>query len=191
MNTDTIQNKSEDYLLVNLGADVISYILPTKFPLIMVDRIVGFNPVTVKIIAEKYISSNEPVFVGHFPKLKLWPGIYTIVGLHQSCHLLNLLVQFENAKLIPGLIELQKRQLLKPKFDNNFCIKALNFLENINRPDPNLFSLRIKLIAPVFAGCIIRYSIIQNEGKLLSWNVSAEVEGRNVAIGQIYQKESH
>src|SRR6478672_7076953 len=58
----------------------------------MVDRIEAYEDgEQPTIFTSRNISSNEPIFDGHFPGLHLWPGVYTIEGLLQSSALLHII----------------------------------------------------------------------------------------------------
>ena len=77
---------------LELGPDVVQRLIPHRRPLLMVDRIEVFEDGDQPtLFASRYISSNEPVFDGHFPGLHLWPGVYTIEGLLQASNLLHIL----------------------------------------------------------------------------------------------------
>ncbi len=60
----------------------IMEILPHRFPLLLLDRIVAFEP-NVRAVAYKMVAANEPVFSGHFPEQPILPGIYQIEALAQ------------------------------------------------------------------------------------------------------------
>jgi 3-hydroxymyristoyl/3-hydroxydecanoyl-(acyl carrier protein) dehydratase len=186
--TDTHLPKNGDF---NIGADAISYLLPAQYPLIMIDRITRFGPHPLSITTERYISANEPTFVGHFPKLKLWPGIYTIEGLRQSCFLVQVLNDIYKAGFIKGIIELHKRQLLKPRIDHSLCNEALNYLATRNYIDTDLFSVKVKLLEPVFAGSVIKYNCHREDNNPESFSVEASVDDRLVAKGIIRQTFSN
>jgi 3-hydroxyacyl-[acyl-carrier-protein] dehydratase len=184
---NTVHPHSEDASQFVIGADVISYMIPDRYPLIMIDRIINFKTSPLCMTAERYISANELVFTGHFPDFKLWPGIYTLEGLRQSCNLLHVLRLLDKANLIDGIMALQKRQTLRPKVDNELCQQTLDYLKEIHKLDPYLFTLRVKLLTPVFAGCRIQYFVMQNAQEKQNWSVNAEVEGFSIARGTIIQ----
>lgn len=171
---------------IMLGADVIRNMIPERHPMIMVDRIIDYSTSPHQLFSERYVSANEPVFSGHFPDLKLWPGIYTMEGLRQSCMLLRVLQQLGKEDM-EGLIALQKRQILQPKVDNVLLQNVLDTLQEVSFPEPSSLKLRIKLLAPVFAGCVIGYHVVQNHQIANSWSVQAEVNGQIVAEGEINQ----
>jgi 3-hydroxymyristoyl/3-hydroxydecanoyl-(acyl carrier protein) dehydratase len=169
-----------------LGADVIGLLLPERHPMIMVDRIIDYRSSPhPQMLAERYISANDPAFAGHFPDLKLWPGVLTIEGLRQSCQFLDLLCQLEEADLLESLLDLQRGLMLRQHVDEALRQHVLTALEKMRRPEPASFSLRVKLLVPIFAGCVIAYQVHQHRLNVHNWSVQAEVEDRIVAKGDI------
>ena len=184
---DPYRIPSEENNTFLIGADVITYLTGLRHPMIMVDRVINYysNPLT--IIAERYVSANEPAFVGHFPNLKLWPGIYTVEGLRQSCNILNILSNLEKVGLLKGVIELNNRQTLRPQIDHDLCQRVLDYLKNDKLADPDLFTVRIKLLEPVFAGSLIRYHCIRDNSNPQYFSVKAVVNEQIIAKGEIIQ----
>jgi 3-hydroxymyristoyl/3-hydroxydecanoyl-(acyl carrier protein) dehydratase len=170
-----------------IGADVITYLSGLKHPMIMVDRIINYNSDPLTLVAERYVSANESAFVGHFPNLKLWPGIYTLEGLRQACYLLHILHKLEEADLLKGLLELHNRQMLQPQINHEQCNSVIDYLKYNKTADPDLFSIRIKLLEPVFAGSLIRYHCFRNNHEPNCFSVNAVVDERMIARGEIIQ----
>ncbi len=170
-----------------IGTDVIAYLAPVKSPMIMVDRVISYISEPLSLIAERYISANEPVFAGHFPNMKLWPGVYTIEGLRQACYLLHLMHDLEKADLLKGLAELQNRQILRPQIDHKLCDDVIDYLTNTKKSDPDLFSANVKLLEPVFAGSLIKYHVSRDERDFQYWSVNAMVDERLIAKGIMIQ----
>ena len=65
-----------------LDINEIMEILPHRYPLLLVDRIVELEP-GVRALGYKNITFNEPVFTGHFPGNPLFPGVYMIEAMAQ------------------------------------------------------------------------------------------------------------
>ena len=58
-------------------------LLPHRYPLLLVDRILDFEPKTW-IRGMKNISFNEQVFQGHFPSRPVFPGVYIVEAMAQT-----------------------------------------------------------------------------------------------------------
>src|SRR5262249_28587464 len=86
-----------------LGADVVTRLLPHRRPFLMVDSIEAYARTPRPALrAARSISANEPIFEGHFPGLALWPGVYTIEGMGQTCNLLRILIELERGFVEAG-----------------------------------------------------------------------------------------
>ena len=57
-------------------------ILPHRYPLLLVDRIVEYER-GKRIVGIKNVTINEPFFVGHFPGLPIMPGVLIIEAMAQ------------------------------------------------------------------------------------------------------------
>lgn len=68
--------------MAELDIRQIMEILPHRYPILLVDRIVQLDP-GVRAVGYKNITNNEPVFMGHFPGNPLFPGVYMIEALAQ------------------------------------------------------------------------------------------------------------
>lgn len=169
-----------------IGADVIEHLISERHPMIMVDRIIDHrSSPRPQLFAERYVSANEPVFVGHFPDLKLWPGVHTIEGLRQCCVLLDVIRQLEEVNLLDGLFALQRFHMLQPQVDKVLYQRVLDALGRIRQLGQAPLRVRVKLLAPIYAGCVIEYQVLQKSSEIYSWSVQAEVNGQKVAEGEI------
>jgi len=61
----------------------IMKILPHRYPFLLVDRIVEFEP-GVRIKGYKNVTFNEPFFMGHFPGAPVMPGVLIIEAMAQT-----------------------------------------------------------------------------------------------------------
>ncbi|AOK54885.1 3-hydroxyacyl-[acyl-carrier-protein] dehydratase FabZ [Burkholderia stagnalis] len=64
-------------------------LLPHRYPILLVDRVLEFEPQT-RIKTLKNVTIDEPYFVGHFPGQPVMPGVMIIEALAQSAGLLTL-----------------------------------------------------------------------------------------------------
>ena len=60
----------------------IMEILPHRYPLLMIDRIVELEPLK-RAVGYKNVTTNEEFFVGHYPGNPLMPGVLVVEALAQ------------------------------------------------------------------------------------------------------------
>lgn len=65
-----------------LTIEDISKILPHRYPFLLVDRVVEFEP-GKRAVGVKSITANEPQFTGHFPDRPIMPGVLMIEAMAQ------------------------------------------------------------------------------------------------------------
>jgi UDP-3-O-[3-hydroxymyristoyl] N-acetylglucosamine deacetylase/3-hydroxyacyl-[acyl-carrier-protein] dehydratase len=65
-----------------LGIEEIMKVLPHRYPFLLVDRIVDFEP-RRRIVGIKNVTINEPFFQGHFPGHPIMPGVLIIEAMAQ------------------------------------------------------------------------------------------------------------
>lgn len=66
-----------------LDARQIMEIIPHRQPILMVDRIIEFEP-GKRAVGIKNISANEPVFQGHYPGNPIFPGVLIVEAMAQT-----------------------------------------------------------------------------------------------------------
>ena len=69
--------------ILPMNSEQIQRYLPHRYPFLMLDRIVEFEP-RVRIVAIKNVSLNEPYFQGHFPGRPIMPGVLVLEALAQA-----------------------------------------------------------------------------------------------------------
>lgn len=70
-----------------MDVNKIREILPHRYPMLLVDRVVSLVP-NERIEAYKNVTINEEVFMGHFPNQPIYPGVMQIEGIAQAGGLL-------------------------------------------------------------------------------------------------------
>tara|TARA_B100000989_G_scaffold170333_1_gene127621 strand:+ start:64172 stop:64630 length:459 start_codon:yes stop_codon:yes gene_type:complete len=72
----------------SLDIQGILELLPHRYPLLLVDRVLEFEP-GVSLTAIKNVTMNEPHFCGHFPVEPVMPGVLMIEALAQAACVLG------------------------------------------------------------------------------------------------------
>jgi 3-hydroxyacyl-[acyl-carrier-protein] dehydratase len=185
---------------LGLGPDLVQLLIPHRRPFLMVDRVLDYQPEEQPLLrAERQISANEEVFAGHFPHLHLWPGVYTIEGMGQSCNLLQVLEEIRLAyqaqgrgleELLATLRNLELGFTLHPGFRREEGEAFLTALPPSARNLGVSAGVEVKLLHPVFAGQRLEYQVRRTHvvGELVRYEVEAAVEGRPVASGVMTAK---
>ena len=76
---------SEQQPLADLLIEDIKRILPHRYPMLMVDRIVEISPPDGgSATGIKNVTTNEPFFQGHFPEMPVMPGVMIIEAMAQT-----------------------------------------------------------------------------------------------------------
>jgi len=75
--------------------EILEY-LPHRYPFLLIDRVVDFEP-NVSLRAIKNVTVNEPFFPGHFPQHPIFPGVLIMEALAQATGILALKSQDKKA----------------------------------------------------------------------------------------------
>jgi beta-hydroxyacyl-ACP dehydratase FabZ len=71
-----------------MDLQAIQRILPHRYPMLLVDRIVELEP--ERIVGIKNVTGNEPFFAGHFPDFAVMPGVLIVEAMAQVAGVLVL-----------------------------------------------------------------------------------------------------
>ena len=66
-----------------LEVDELMQLLPHRYPLLLVDRLVDIKP-NEGATGIKNVTYNEEIFQGHFPQKPVMPGVFIIEAMAQS-----------------------------------------------------------------------------------------------------------
>ncbi|MGH9675349.1 MAG: 3-hydroxyacyl-ACP dehydratase FabZ [Bryobacteraceae bacterium] len=74
--------------MAELDQTAIRALLPHRYPMLLVDRILENEP--ERIVGIKNVTANEPFFVGHFPDFPVMPGVLIVEAMAQVAGVLVL-----------------------------------------------------------------------------------------------------
>jgi len=77
-----VSNEEEIHFEVPVDINGIMKVVPHRYPFLLIDKVVEVRK--GYIVAEKYVTINEPYFQGHFPELPIMPGVIQIEAMAQA-----------------------------------------------------------------------------------------------------------
>src|SRR5439155_14807416 len=95
-----------------LDINEIREILPHRYPMLLVDRIVELD--SERIVGIKNVTANEPFFAGHFPDFPVMPGVLIVEAMAQTAGVLVLksIPDRESKRVL--LVSIERAKFLKP-----------------------------------------------------------------------------
>src|SRR5678815_4741116 len=98
--------------MATLDINEIRRILPHRYPMLLVDRIVELE--AERIVGIKNVTANEPFFQGHFPDFPVMPGVLIVEAMAQTAGVLVLkTIADRNSKLVL-LVAVEYAKFRKP-----------------------------------------------------------------------------
>jgi 3-hydroxyacyl-[acyl-carrier-protein] dehydratase len=67
-----------------LTGEEILNVIPHRFPMLMVDRVIELDPEVVSAVSVKNVSHGDSFFHGHFPGRPIMPGVLIIEAMAQT-----------------------------------------------------------------------------------------------------------
>lgn len=106
---------SDITLAAPLDAGQIQAILPHRYPLLLVDRVLEMEP-GKRIVAAKNVSMGDQFFQGHFPDYPVMPGVLVVEALAQAGAILALSDPDKRGRIpfFAGIDDCRFRQQVRP-----------------------------------------------------------------------------
>jgi 3-hydroxyacyl-[acyl-carrier-protein] dehydratase len=95
-----------------LDVNEIRRILPHRYPMLLVDRIVELE--AERIVGIKNVTGNEPFFSGHFPDFPVMPGVLIVEAMAQTAGVLVLKSIEDRASKLVLLVSIEYAKFRKP-----------------------------------------------------------------------------
>ena len=114
-----------------LEAKDILKLLPHRYPMLMVDRVIECDDKEF-IVAIKNVAANEPFLCGHFPGKPIMPGVLQIEAMAQTAGiLLNRVLDL--AGKIPYFLSIDRAKFRRPVVPGDQMRIEVRFLQRRSR----------------------------------------------------------
>jgi UDP-3-O-[3-hydroxymyristoyl] N-acetylglucosamine deacetylase/3-hydroxyacyl-[acyl-carrier-protein] dehydratase len=116
-----------------IGIDRIMDYLPHRYPFLLVDRVLEFEP-EKRIVGLKNVTISEPYFQGHFPGHPVMPGVLIIEAMAQAGGLLLMDSVSDREDKVVYFMSLDKVKWRKPVTPGDqlvFEVEMLQFRRNV------------------------------------------------------------
>jgi len=110
-----------------LDIEAIKSLLPHRYPILLVDRILDFEP-GKWIRGVKNLTAGDPIFLGHFPRKAIFPGVLIVEAMAQTgaCLVLQGLEDRENK--LSYFMSIDKVKFRKPVVPGDQMVMEIEVL---------------------------------------------------------------
>ncbi len=123
-----------------IDIEKIQKIMPHRYPMLLVDRIISEGEMTVTGI--KNVTCNEPFFNGHFPGHPVMPGVLIIESMAQVAGV-YILSKLDKEGFIPFFLGIDNARFRKPVVPGDQLVIEIN----ITKARPKI--CKVKAVAKV------------------------------------------
>jgi 3-hydroxyacyl-[acyl-carrier-protein] dehydratase len=173
------------------GLELVRLLVPQRPPLLMVDCVVRWEGAgSPTLHAARYIDIEEPVFAGHFPGHPVWPGVFTIEGLAQTCRILATLERLAEGRArgeaLDDVNNLQRWLRGEQGADADQALGTRDRLASMAGPGL-LVAVELRLTRPVLPDSRLDYRATLQRAldAVVRFEVEALVRGETVARGAL------
>ena len=96
-----------------LDIDAILKLLPHRYPMLMIDRIINVDGDN-SAVGIKNVSVNEPIFQGHFPGHPSFPGVLIIEGMAQTAGAIAIHADMNDRQPLVYMVTVDKAKFRTP-----------------------------------------------------------------------------
>ncbi len=126
-----ITRKYQDITKKGVVFDInaIKRILPHRYPFLLVDQIIEFEP-EHRAVGVKNVTANEPFFQGHFPQRPVMPGVLIVEAMAQVGGILLLNEQEDVAGKLVFFLGMDNVRFRKPVQPGDQLIMELDMIKS-------------------------------------------------------------
>jgi len=126
-------------MYTDLDINKIMEVLPHRYPMLLIDRIIEMDE--KKVVGIKCVTINEQFFQGHYPGHPIMPGVLIIESLAQTGAMF-IMTHVENLKeKVPYFVKIDKVKFRKPVFPGDVL---RNECKLIDEHKGNIFVIEAK-----------------------------------------------
>jgi beta-hydroxyacyl-ACP dehydratase FabZ len=115
-----------------LDIQAIQDLLPHRYPILLVDRILDYEP-GKWIRGVKNITMGDPIFQGHFPQRAIFPGVLIIEAMAQTGGCLVLQDMEDRKDKLIYFMAIDKVKFRKPVVPGDQLVMQVEILSNRGR----------------------------------------------------------
>lgn len=134
---DVAKESCEDTLPIELRYEAfptvmdinqIRNILPHRFPFLLVDRVIEYNP-GVSVVAIKNVTINDNFFPGHFPERPIMPGVLMVEAMAQVGGLVMLQPEVGGSRELFFFAGIDKVRFRKPVIAGDTLVMRMTLIK--------------------------------------------------------------